>query len=235
MYDHSLFLKTLSEFTGTLLMPYDLDTVLGDLADRLTKVLALGGTGVTLADQDRLQPVTAVPPSIAEVEGIQYEHQSGPCVDAFRTGRLVAIADLGQVSDRWPEYCSAAQRLGVCSVAGIPMRLQNQAIGALAVYGEGARARPWPEQDLAAAVVMADMATAFLINASTLHQQEQLGAQLQRALDSRVVIEQAKGMIAHAQGVGVDEAFARLRRYARAHNDTIRAVAEAVVRSGVSV
>jgi hypothetical protein len=118
MYDHSLFLKTLSEFTGTLLMPYDLDTVLGDLADRLTKVLALGGTGVTLADQDRLQPVTAVPPSIAEVEGIQYEHQSGPCVDAFRTGRVVAIADLGQVSDRWPEYCSAAQRLGVCSVAG---------------------------------------------------------------------------------------------------------------------
>jgi AmiR/NasT family two-component response regulator len=80
---------------------------------------------------------------------------------------------------------------------------------------------------------MANMATGFLINASKLHQQEQLAEQLQRALQSRVVIEQAKGMIANAGGVSLDEAFARIRSYARANNETIRSVAEAVVRASL--
>jgi GAF domain-containing protein len=231
MHDHSLFLKTLSEFTETLLTPYDLDTVLGDLAERLTLVLGLAGTGVALAQDDRLQLVTAVPPQIADVESSQYEEQSGPCIDAYRSGRVIAVSDLSRSADRWTSFCSIAVRASVPSVAGIPMRLQGQSIGALSVYGQGPR--PWPEEDLAAAVVMANMATGFLINASKLHQQEQLAEQLQRALQSRVVIEQAKGMIANAGGVSLDEAFARIRSYARANNETIRSVAEAVVRASL--
>ncbi len=231
MYDHSLFLKTLSEFTGTLLTPYDLDTVLGDLAERLTEVLALAGAAVNLATGDRLQLVTAVPPQIAELEQTQYEHLSGPCLDAYRSGRVVAIPDLNLVTERWPEFCGVGRRLGMSAVVGVPMRLQGQTIGALSVYGNDPR--PWPAQDLAAAVVMADMATGFLINASKLHQQEQLTEQLKRALQSRVIIEQAKGMIASSRGVSVEDAFGRLRHHARSHNESIRAVAEAVVHAGL--
>ena len=94
---------------------------------------------------------------------------------------------------------------------------------------------PWPEDDIAAAVVMADMATSYLINASQMRQQDQLNEQLQGALESRAIIEQAKGIVAHGHDTTVDEAFKRIRTHARAHNVTVRSVAEAIVRLGMQI
>lgn len=233
MYDHTLFLRTLSEFSARLLSPYDVDTVLKDLMERLRDVLGLAGSGVALAQDGRLEFTTAVPDRVVELEMAQIQHQSGPCMDAYESGSVVAITDLGTQHDRWPEYCVVAERLGLASVAGIPMRLSGNAIGAVNLYGAGAR--PWPPEDIAAAVVMADMATNYLVNASKLRQQEQLNEQLLRALDSKAIIEQAKGNVANEHHTNVDQAFTRIRTHARSHNVSIRSVAEAIVQLGLKI
>ncbi len=233
MYDHQLFVSTISEFTRTLLNPYDPTVALNDLATRVTDVLALAGSGVTLATDGYLRFVTAVPEAVGDLERYQEEHQKGPCVAAYESGDTVAVHDLRDRAAVWPEYCAIAERLGMGAVAGIPMRLGEHTFGALNLYAAGTRA--WPDEDLDAAAVLADMATAYLINASTYHQQEQLNEQLQRALDSRIVIEQAKGVIAEAQRIDVEKAFDRIRQHARSHNVKVRDVAEAIVHVGLRI
>jgi GAF domain-containing protein len=231
MYDHSLFLRTLSEFSAKLLTPYDIDTVLQELMERLRDVLGLAGAGVALSRDGRLEFATAVPEHLAEIEVNQIEHQAGPCVDAYRSARVVAVADLEAECHQWPEYCVIAKRLGLTSVAGIPLRLAGESFGAVNLYGDGAR--EWPEDDLAAAVVMADMATTYLVNASNLRQQERLNEQLKSALDSKAVIEQAKGILANQQNTTVEQAFTLMRTHARNHHVAVRSVAEAIVGLGL--
>ena len=113
------------------------------------------------------------------------------------------------------------------------MRLTGSAFGALNLYGAGER--EWPEDDIAAAVVMADMATNYLINASQMRQQDRLNEQAQRALDSKAIIEQAKGIVANQHDTTVDHAFNRIRTHARHHNVTVRSVAEAIVHLGMRI
>jgi GAF domain-containing protein len=230
MYDHQLYLNTLSDFTRVLLAPYEVHTALGELADRVTDVLGLAGSGVSLARDGRLEFDTAFGPAIAEVERTQERMQVGPCLTAFTTGRIVAVSDLTACHDRWPDYCAAAALVGIDSVAALPMRLGEgaQAVGVLDLYADGTR--EWQEEDLAAAAVMADMATAYLVNASHHHQQVELAEQLQHALDSRVIIEQAKGVLVARHQIDPDAAFERTRRHARRHNVALTGVADAVVR-----
>src|SRR5690606_27377727 len=151
--------------------------------------------------------------AVETLEGVQEKHQLGPCATAFTTGRIVTVPDLRTETERWPDYGRAAETLGIKAAAAIPMRLGDQTIGALNLYDT--KVRPWDEDDVTAAVVMADMATAYLINASTHQQQVQLAEQLQEALDARVVVEQAKGMLAGQMEITPDAAFEHLRRYAR--------------------
>jgi GAF domain-containing protein len=146
---------------------------------------------------------------------------------------VVSCSDVRVEDARWPEYAEAARRVGVAAVAGVPMRLADQVVGAMNIYD--AQPREWSEEDLAAASVLADVATSYLVNASKLHQQQQLNEQLTTALESRAVIEQAKGITAGDAGVSVQEAYHRIRRHARNHNTSLRAVAEAVVNLGLRV
>lgn len=233
MYDHSLYLRTLSEFARTLLTSYDVDSALEDLTSRLVTVLGLDGSGVALALDGQLQFATAVPQRIVDLERVQHEHQAGPCVNAYRAGRILAVPDLAARADDWPDYCAVAERLHVRAVVGVPMQLTDRPVGAVNLYRD--EVTDWREEDLAAAVVMADMATAYLVNASTLRQQEQLNEQLKGALESRVLIEQAKGVVANARSVKVEAAFGMIRSHARSHNVTVRAVADAIVNLGLLV
>lgn len=233
MYDNALFLRTLSEFTRALLTPYDVHAALEELAERVTEVLDLLGSGVSLAREGRLTFDTAKGQAVARVEMAQDELQSGPCVTAYQTGKVLAIPDVQAHRDRWPEYCDAAAELGLHAVASVPLKLGELSAGALNLYARGRRT--WETEDLEAAQVMADMATAYLINSSHHRQQVELNAQLQHALESRVIIEQAKGMIAKQRGVGPEKAFDLLRRHARNRNATVHAVAEAVVNLGLEV
>jgi GAF domain-containing protein len=133
----------------------------------------------------------------------------------------------------WPEFAEAARRLGVAGVAGIPMRLADQTVGALDLYA--AEPREWSDTDLSVARVLADAATSYIVNASSLRQQQQLNEQLQQALDSRIIIEQAKGITAQHDDITVEAAYERMRRHARDHNGTLRMVAEAIVNVGLRV
>jgi GAF domain-containing protein len=233
MYDHKLYLQMLAGFTTTLLAPYEVDTVFAELAGRVTDLLGLAGSGVCLARDDRLVLHTSVGPELAALERIQDRNQDGPCVTAFRTGRPVAIEDLATEAYRWPTYCQSASTAGICAVASIPMRLGDATVGVLDLYAQ--ERRSWPEDDVAAATVMANMATAFLINASYHRKQIELNEHLQHALDSRITVEQAKGVLAARLGVTPDEGFDRLRRYARNRNATVRDVARAVIEDRLEV
>ncbi|HYO18017.1 MAG TPA: GAF and ANTAR domain-containing protein [Dermatophilaceae bacterium] len=233
MYDQQLFLRTLSRFAVVLPARYDLETALSELTESVTAVLGLCGSGVTMAEEGRLRFVTAVSEASGELERSQERHQSGPCRDAYLTGEVVRVTDVREESARWPEFSATASRLAVAGVAGIPMRLADQIIGALNLYSP--EPRKWSDGDIAVAAVLADVATSYVVNASKLRQQEQLSEQLQEALESRVVIEQAKGITAYKHAVSVDQAYQLMRRHARNNNASLRVVAEAIVAVGLQV
>jgi GAF domain-containing protein len=233
MYDQQLFLRTLSRFAVVLPARYDLETALSELTESVTAVLGLCGSGVTMAEEGRLRFVTAVSEASGELERSQERHQSGPCRDAYLTGEVVRVTDVREESARWPEFSATASRLAVAGVAGIPMRLADQIIGALNLYSP--EPREWSDGDIAVAAVLADVATSYVVNASKLRQQEQLSEQLQEALESRVVIEQAKGITAYKHAVSVDQAYQLMRRHARNNNASLRVVAEAIVAVGLQV
>jgi GAF domain-containing protein len=233
MYDQQLFLRTLSRFAVVLPARYDLETALSELTESVTAVLGLCGSGVTMAEEGRLRFVTAVSEASGELERSQERHQSGPCRDAYLTGEVVRVTDVREESERWPEFSATASRLAVAGVAGIPMRLADQIIGALNLYSP--EPREWSDGDIAVAAVLADVATSYVVNASKLRQQEQLSEQLQEALESRVVIEQAKGITAYKHAVSIDQAYQLMRRHARNNNASLRVVAEAIVAVGLQV
>ena len=161
---------------------------------------------------------------------MQEAHQSGPCVDAVRTGTPVTVSDLTAHPDaatRWPDYVVQANALGVRAVAGIPMVTDKGVIGAVNSYD--AAPHNWSPQDLALARILADMATGYLVHASALARERRTSQQLRLALETRIVIEQAKGILANAEGISIDTAFERLRKHARGHNARIHDVAYAVV------
>ena len=233
-YDQSLFIHTLSRFAVVLPARYDLEAALTELTESVTEVLGLSGAGVTMADQaGRLRFVTAVSQASGDLERNQEEQQAGPCRDAYDTGEVVRVTDVRQEASRWSEFSASATQLDMAGVAGIPMRLADQIIGALNLYSP--EPRVWTDEDIAVAGVLADVATSYVVNASKLRQQEQLSEQLQQALESRVVIEQAKGITAQQKAISVDDAYQLIRRHARNNNASLRVVAEAIVAVGLKV
>ena len=227
MHDHTAVMRSLLDFTWHMLTPRDAQDTLTALARYATEILGLRGSGVSLARGDGLASATVFPQRLALLELSQQAHQSGPCVTAYREERIIAIQDLGAHTARWPDYCRAAEQVGVSSVASIPMHAPNSRVGALDLYDLDHRA--WSEEDLAVAAVMADMATGSLVHASMQQERADVNAQLQHALDARIPIEQAKGLLASRHRITLDQAFERLRSHARRHRTSVRKVAEAVV------
>jgi GAF domain-containing protein len=139
----------------------------------------------------------------------------------------IVVDDLRADVDRWPRFAPAAIDHGLPAVLGIPMHVDGTTIGALNVYDR--RARTWTQAEITVAQVLADMATAYIFMVDRLHSAERLAQQLQRALDSRIVVEQAKGALARVHDIDVSEAFELLRGYARDSNHKVHDVAAAVV------
>lgn len=231
--DEKQFLRDLAEFTRRLLTSADIDETLDDLALSLTRNLGLTGTAVNLATGGTLHSASAVPSEIRDLEETQLTTRSGPCVEAFRAGEVRVVVDLDGIEGQWVHYREVATKLGIHAVAGIPMRLEEQSVGVVNLYSS--EPRDWSEKDLLAASVMVDLATSHLINATQLEKHTRLAGQLQHALDSRVVIEQAKGIIASTNDITVDQAFAVIQRHARSHHTSVRTVAEAVVNLGLRI
>ena len=235
MYDQSLLLQTLSRFAVILPARYDLHEALTELTESVTAVLGLCGSWVTMADDGQLRCLTAVSQASAELER---DHAllhpfPCPCRDAYSTGEVVRVTDVRQESARWPQFSASATRLSIAGIAAIPMRLADQIIGTLNLYSPDPR--EWSDEDLGVAGVLADVATSYVVNASKLRQQEHLSEQLQEALGSRVIIEQAKGITSQQNSVTVEQAYQRMRRHARDNNASLRVVAEAIVAVGLRV
>lgn len=234
MYDRTLLLQTLSRLAVVLPARYDLQEALSELTESVTAVLGLCGSWVTMADGGRLGHLTAVSQASALLER---DHTllhpfPCPCRDAYSTGEVIRVTDVRKEST-WPEFSASATRLSMAGVAAVPMRLADVVIGALNLYS--LEPRQWSDEDMAVASVLADVATSYVVNASKLRQQQQLSEQLQEALESRVVIEQAKGITARRRSITIDQAHQLMRSHARTNNASLRVVAQAIVAVGLQV
>ena len=216
------------EVADTLVEDFDLIEFLHLLSDRAVSLVDAAAVGLMLADQrGRLEFMAGSDENVRMVELFQVQNQEGPCLDAFRTGEAVVNVDLGAAAGRWPRFAPRAAAAGFRSVHAFPLRLRDQVIGALNVFGHDAG-----ELEPSSVPIMqalADVATIGLLQEREIRRGEQLTEQLQGALNSRIVIEQAKGAVAQAQGVSVDEAFDAMRAYARTNNRRLGDVAHMVV------
>lgn len=233
MARQDLLVGALSEFARTLVRRFDISDVLYDLTARVTAVLEVESAGVSVVQDGRLRFVTALDERATTLERVQEEEQAGPCIEAFRTGNPILVNPLTEVEHRWPTFVREARSTGFVALAGIPMRLDGQSLGALDLYHTSHR--DWSDEDVRVARVLADMATSYVVTASELERQQRTSEQLQVALESRIVIEQAKGIIAAERRVPVDKAFELLRSHARSHNADLRTTADAIVRLGLRV
>src|ERR1700737_2578950 len=162
MYDHQLLADALTRYTRALPTLHEGEFVLDHLVDAVTGVLGLTDTGVTVVEEDRLWFVTASAGNMAEMELWQERYQVGPAPAAGDEGVAVLVADIGDCDDRWPLFAAAAHQAGVMAVGAIPMRLGADIIGVLDLYS--ATRRDWPDADVAAAQLLADMATGYLVS-----------------------------------------------------------------------
>ena len=231
MADQELLTDALSEFARTLARGSAISEVLTDLAERVTAVLGIAGAGVSVLESGQFRFVAASDEHSADLERVQEAAQAGPCVDACLTGKIVTAAGLPDISPGWDAYQQAARDAGIVAVASVPMCHNGESIGTVDLYS--ASQREWSAGDLRAAGILADMATGYLVQAWELDRQCRVNEQLREALDSRIVIEQAKGVLAAERRISVDEAFEVLRRHARSHSASLRSVAEAVVTLGL--
>jgi GAF domain-containing protein len=220
-----------SELADTLAHDIPISDGLTCIAHRARAILEVDYAGLWLQELHQLRCFTAIDERFAHLEQGQESGQAGPCVEAWRSRALVAAPDLrGSVHDGWDRFQSAARGAGVLAVAAVPLRSGDHSLGALGLYSLSTRA--WSAGDLLVAEVLANLASGFYVDASEQSRQERLARQLQEAISSRPIIEQAKGVLAAERGISVGQAFEVIRRHARDRGASLRAVASSVVRTG---
>ena len=220
--------RTFVELADTLVNHFDVAELLHTLASRCVELFEVDAAGLMLADErGRLRVVGSSNEETRMLELFEIQSQEGPCLDCYRTGQTVIAEDLRD-DGRWPRFREQALTAGFAAATAVPMSLRQEIVGALNLF----RAEPGRvgEDDLVACRALADVATIALIQERALREARLLAEQLQVALNSRVVIEQAKGVLAGLSGVDMDQAFKLIRRYARGKNlllvDVARDVAQ---------
>ncbi|GAA0804639.1 GAF and ANTAR domain-containing protein [Spirilliplanes yamanashiensis] len=220
---------TFVDVADTLIDEFDLVEFLHMVADRTATLVGAASAGVMLADErGRLEFMAASDENAMMLELFQLQNSEGPCLEAFRTGRPVVNVDLGGAADRWPLFAPRATAAGFASVHAFPLRLRRQVIGALNVFGTPTGGG-FDEADVPVVQALADIATIGVLQERAIRHGEILTEQLQGALNSRIVIEQAKGAVAQAHGVSVDEAFGMIRAFARRRNRRLTDLARTIV------
>jgi transcriptional regulator with GAF, ATPase, and Fis domain len=231
--DSELLSGTFVDLADTMVADFDVIDFLHILTDRSVSLLAVSAAGVMLADpRGELRVAAASSEAAGLIELFQIQNDQGPCLDCFRTGQPVTAADLTGPDQRWPQFAAAASRAGFRAVEALPMRLRNEVIGALNLF----RAAPEPlsPADLRIGQALADVATIGLLQERAVRRVETVAEQLQGALNSRVVVEQAKGKLAERLSIDMDEAFGLLRAYARNSNQRLTDVARNFVDSAAA-
>lgn len=216
------------EMTDTLVDDFDLVEFLHALTTKAALVSGAASVGLVLTDHhDRVRYMASSNEDGRMLELLQIQNDDGPCLDAITQGWQVVNADLGEAGDRWPRFAPAARALGFQSVHAFPMRVRTQTIGALNIFGTDSTR--FHSDDVRVVQALADVATIAIIHERLRHEAELIATQLQNALNSRIVIEQAKGALARAEGISTSEAFDLIRTMARSTGRRLHDVASAVV------
>jgi transcriptional regulator with GAF, ATPase, and Fis domain len=226
--DGELLSATFVELTDTMVADFDVIDFLHVLTDRSVQLLDVSAAGLLLADpRGPLRVVAASSETVRLLELFQLQNDQGPCLDCFKAGQPVAAADLAAEARRWPRFAPAARHAGFAAVQALPMRLREQVIGALNLF----RAAPGPfdPADVRIGQALADVATISLLHERGMRRSDTLNEQLQTALTSRVIIEQAKGKLAERLDLDMDQAFSLLRDSARSRNRRLSDLAQAFI------
>ena len=218
--DAELLSDTFVDLADTLVADFDVIDFLHLLTDRSAALLGASAAGVLLADpRGQLRVAAASSEAAGLVELFQIQNDQGPCLDCFRTAAPVTAADLTGPDQPWPRFAAAATAAGFRAVEAVPMRLRDQVIGALNLFATSPGA--FSPAALRVGQALADVATIGLLQERHLRRSETVAEQLQAALNSRVVIEQAKGKLAERNRVDMDQAFRLLRDHARNTNQRL--------------
>lgn len=211
---------------------FDTGEFLRRLGGRCVELTEVDAVGLMVVDRrGRVTDLAATSAGVERLVAAERDDVEGPGRDCVRTGRAVEAVDLTSPA-RWPRFAALARDAGFGSVEAVPMRVPDVTIGAMCLYVR-ARGAVGPD-DRTAARALADMAAVGLSHRRRIHDLEELTGQLRQALDSRIVVEQAKGVLAERQGQSVDAAFAGMRTFARNRNLRLHDVAAAVVSGGES-
>ena len=213
---------------GSLARGHDVNELLTQLAADCARLLDVDAVGLLLADaRGALHVVAASSERVADLEAFQAQRAEGPCHTCYLDGRAVDVPDLAAAAARWPAFAAVAAKAGIASVHAVPMRLRDDTVGALNLFGTAPGGLN--EADLRLAQALADVATISLVQDRAAADKNVVVEQLQNALDSRVVLEQAKGVLSYSGDLDMPAAYAALRRYARDHNIKLTELARALV------
>lgn len=229
----ALTATTFVEIVDTLVDNFDVIDVLTVLTSRSVELLEAAAAGILLADETRqLRVIGASTEQVELLELFQIQNDEGPCLDCFHTGKVVINANLAAPSP-WPKFAAEGTRNGYLAVCAVPLRLRDVVLGCLNLFNTEPVAMT--DAEVALAQALADVASIAMVQDQATRQAAIREGHLQHALISRIVIEQAKGMLAERGGIDMDEAFARLRTFARSNNRGLTDVAEALVAGTTSI
>ena len=219
--------ETFVELADTLVDDFDVIDFLQVLAARCVELLDVAAAGIVLAGQgDSLMTVAASDERARLLELFEIQTDEGPCRDCYQLGAAVANVDLGGARQRWPQFAPQAITAGFRSANALPLRLRSQVIGSLNLFH--ADTGGLDSEELRTAQALADAATIGILQQRTIHRGEVVTGQLQTALTSRIIIEQAKGVLAERLRISTDDAFAVLRAAARSRNRLLSELAREV-------
>jgi transcriptional regulator with GAF, ATPase, and Fis domain len=219
--------STFVALADTLVSDFDLIDLLHALTSACVELLGPAAAGIMLSDpRGNLRVMASSTEQARLLELFELQNDEGPCLDSFRLEKPVGLTRLADARERWPRFVDAATDAGFGAVQAHPMRLRDQTIGALNLFYRAGQDHYRSDAHLAQA--LADVATIGILQQRTIHRGEQLADQLQTALDTRTVIEQAKGVLAERGGLTMDAAFEVLRGYCRSRRlhlaDTARGI-----------
>lgn len=222
-------IRAFVDLSNELVDDYDVVDMLVQLTTHAASLLDVSSAGLLLSDgRGALHLAASSSERTQHLEMFQLQQDEGPCLDCYHEGEPVVVPDLDEEEERWPQFCAAARAVGFRSVHALPMRLRDTVLGTLGLFGE--EVGSLDDDDLALAQALVHVASVAIVNERSASDRAVVNAQLQHALTSRVVVEQAKGVIAHSGNLEMDAAFAVLRRYARDHGRKLSDVAAEIVR-----
>jgi GAF domain-containing protein len=217
----------------TLVTGFDLVSLFDDLAAACVDLLGVSAAGLMLVDRSgRLRVMASSTEQSRLLELLEIQNDEGPCLDCFRTASPVLVPDIANTGGMWPTFAKEAARVAYGSVYALPMRLREETIGALNLFHQ--RTRGVTEAGIRLAQALADVATIGILQHRALQRSSDLADQLQHALNSRLIIEQAKGVLAEREQTDMSTAFEAVRTYARRTGTRLSEVAAAVVSGQLS-